>query len=254
MRSIVSPCSATTAVKRWNMPPSSARVDFIALSSSSRCCRERGVQKCCCCCCCGGGVNALMSIATSPATGSPPPAARHAGPPLTALSSGDITWLCGRRRRAPSSRFERPARPPLKGACGVEGAAAVATPEMPASRDSLALRMASRCCSAAWNRSVPCEKFVCSHCSTASACGDSWRPDGLHVGSASMEAPTDASSCLRREVSSAISAPGSSKSDDFDESRASRSVRPSTSMRARPIREAMVPNRDLGTRGRGVGA
>ena len=48
MRSIVSPCSATTAVKRWNMPPSSARVDFIALSSSSRCCRERGVQKCCC--------------------------------------------------------------------------------------------------------------------------------------------------------------------------------------------------------------
>ena len=57
IRSMVSPCSATTDVKRWNMPPSSARVDFIAVSSSSRCCRERGVQKCCCCCCCccGGG-------------------------------------------------------------------------------------------------------------------------------------------------------------------------------------------------------
>ena len=36
MRSIVSPCSATTAVKRWNMPPSSARVDFIAMSCYGR--------------------------------------------------------------------------------------------------------------------------------------------------------------------------------------------------------------------------
>mmetsp|Transcript_14579 Transcript_14579/g.49352 ORF Transcript_14579/g.49352 Transcript_14579/m.49352 type:complete len:283 (-) Transcript_14579:36-884(-) len=142
-----SPCSATRAVSRENMLPSSCRVLCMARTESSRSRRDRGVHICCCAS--GGGwppSRESRSMATSPACAlgaARAPAARRAAAGLRcrleAVPRGmDGGWATEAKRAARFSRSvreaSRAARAPRK-----------ASPQAWMSARSRAAR-ASRCC------------------------------------------------------------------------------------------------------------